>query len=68
MKQPYSWVQYTLVYIISEDRVVHQKSFNTMQELRDFKNYYVDELKGEDMTCVDGYGYVWFCQKDFQED
>lgn len=47
--------------------MVHQKSFNTMQELRDFKNYYVDELKGEDMTCVDGYGYVWFCQKDFQE-
>ena len=54
--------QYTLLYIITEDRVVRMHTFNSMKELRDYKNYYIPELKHEELVQVDHDGFVWFSE------
>lgn len=54
--------QYTLLYIMDDTKVVHNKTFLQLKDLRDFKNYQL-ELK-EDLQQVDKDGYVWFVEKD----
>lgn len=53
--------QYTLLYIMDDTKVVHNKTFLQLKDLRDFKNYQL-ELK-EDLQQVDKDGYVWFVEK-----
>jgi len=54
--------QYTLLYIMDDTKVVHNKTFLQLKDLKDFKNYQLD-LK-EDLQQVDKDGYVWFVEKD----
>ena len=54
--------QYTLLYIMDDTKVVHNKTFLQLKDLKDFKNYQL-ELK-EDLQQVDKDGYVWFVEKD----
>lgn len=53
--------QYTLLYIMDDTKVVHNKTFLQLKDLKDFKNYQL-ELK-EDLQQVDKDGYVWFVEK-----
>lgn len=53
---------YTLLFIISEDKVVHMKTFNTMDQLKDYKNYSFERLKNAELVPIDKDGYVWFCE------
>lgn len=53
---------YTFLYITTKDKVVKIKAFNTLEELKDYKNFYVPELKNAELTQVDKDGYVWFSE------
>jgi len=57
--------QYTLIWITDEKhKSVGMKVFASMQELRGYKNYYLDDCKDSELTPVDKDGYVWFCEKE----
>ncbi len=58
--------QYTLLYIITEDRVVRMKTFTSMKALREYKNYGIPELKHEELVPVDHDGFVWFSEVRFE--
>ena len=53
---------YTLLYVITADKVVKIKTFLNFQDLKDYKNFYVPELKNSELTQVDKDGYVWFSE------
>ena len=53
---------YTLLYVITADKVVKIKTFLNLQDLKDFKNFYVPELKNSELNQVDKSGYVWFSE------
>lgn len=53
---------YTFLYVTTKDKVVKIKAFNTLDELKDYKNFYVPELKNAELTQVDKDGYVWFSE------
>jgi len=56
--------QYTLLYIMDDTKVVHNKTFLQLKDLKDFKNYQL-ELK-EDLQQVDKDGYVWFVENNLE--
>lgn len=53
---------YTLIYVITKDKAVRVNTFLSLQELKDYKNFYVPELKNSELTQVDKDGYVWFSE------
>ena len=53
---------YTFLYVTTKDKVVKIKTFNTLDELKDYKNFYVPELRNSELTQVDKDGYVWFSE------
>lgn len=53
---------YTFLYITESTRVVKIKTFLNFQDLKDYKNFYVPELKNSELTQVDKDGYVWFSE------
>lgn len=53
---------YTFLYITTKDKVVKIKAFNTLEELKNYKNFYVSELKNSELTQVDKDGFVWFSE------
>lgn len=53
---------YVFLYIITEDKTVRVNTFLSLQELKDYKNFYVPELKNSELTQVDKDGYVWFSE------
>lgn len=55
-------VVYTFLYVTSKNKVVKIKAFNTLDELKEYKNFYVPELKNSELTQVDKDGYVWFSE------
>lgn len=56
--------QYTLIYILDESKVVHNKVFLNLKDLKDFKNFKLC-LK-EDLIPVDRDCYVWFVEKNLE--
>jgi hypothetical protein len=58
--------QYTLLYILDENKVVHMKTFISMKELKDY-SYYVLYVTRE-LTPVDKDGYVWFIELEDELD
>lgn len=59
--------QYTLL-IMTKDKVVHMKVFNTMKQLLDAKRYFMNDLKDADLKQVDKYGYVWFAEANEEDE
>ena len=53
---------YTFLYITESTKVVKIKTFLNLQDLKDYKNFYVPELKNSELTQVDKDGYVWFSE------
>lgn len=53
---------YTLIYVITKDKTVRVNTFLSLQELKNYKNFYVPELKNSELTQVDKDGYVWFSE------
>lgn len=53
---------YTFLYITESTKVVRIKTFLNLQDLKDYKNFYVPELKNSELTQVDKDGYVWFSE------
>ena len=53
---------YTFLYIIESTKVVKVKTFLNFQDLKDYKNFYVPELKKSELNQVDKDGYVWFSE------
>lgn len=53
---------YTFLYITESTKVVRIKTFLNLQDLKDYKNFYVTELKNSELTQVDKDGYVWFSE------
>ena len=53
---------YTLLYVTESTKVVKIKTFFNLQDLKDYKNFYVSELKNSELTQVDKDGYVWFSE------
>ena len=53
---------YTFLYITESTKVVKIKTFFNLQDLKDYKNFYVPELKNSELTQVDKDGYVWFSE------
>lgn len=53
---------YVFLYIITEDKTVRVNTFLNFQDLKDFKNFSVPELKNSELTQVDKDGYVWFSE------
>ena len=54
--------QYTLIYILDESKVVHNKVFLNLKDLKDFKNF--ELCLKEDLIPVDKDCYVWFVEKN----
>ena len=53
---------YTLLYVTTANKVVKIKTFLNLQDLKDYKNFYIPELKNSELTQVDKDGYVWFSE------
>ena len=53
---------YTFLYITESTKVVKVKTFLNFQDLKDYKNFYVPELKNSELNQVDKDGYVWFSE------
>lgn len=53
---------YTFLYITESTKVVKIKTFLNFQDLKDYKNFYVPELKNSELNQVDKDGYVWFSE------
>ncbi len=53
---------YTLLYVTTANKVVRINTFLNFQDLKDFKNFRVPELKNSELTQVDKDGYVWFSE------
>ena len=53
---------YTLLYVTESIKVVKIKTFLNFQDLKDYKNFYIPELKNSELTQVDKDGYVWFSE------
>ena len=53
---------YTFLYITESTKVVRIKTFLNLQDLKDYKNFYVPELKNSELNQVDKSGYVWFSE------
>ena len=53
---------YTLLYVITADKAVKIRTFLNFQDLKDYKNFYIPELKNSELTQVDKDGYVWFSE------
>ena len=53
---------YTLLYVTTANKVVKIKTFLNFQDLKDYKNFYIPELKNSELTQVDKDGYVWFSE------
>ena len=53
--------RYTLL-VMTKDKVVHMRVFNSMRALLDAKRYFVKEIKDTDLKQVDRFGYVWFVE------
>ena len=53
---------YTLLYVTTANKVVKIKTFFNLQDLKDYKNFYIPELKNSELTQVDKDGYVWFSE------
>lgn len=53
---------YTFLYITESTKVVKIKTFLNFQDLKDYKNFYIPELKNSELTQVDKDGYVWFSE------
>lgn len=53
---------YTFLYITESTKVVKIKTFLNLQDLKDYKNFYVPQLKNSELTQVDKDGYVWFSE------
>ena len=53
---------YTFLYITESTKIVKIKTFLNFQDLKDYKNFYVPELKNSELTQVDKDGYVWFSE------
>ena len=54
---------YTLVYIVSPYKTVCTHVFLSLEDLFDYKNFVLTELKNSVSQQVDKDGYVWFCEK-----
>lgn len=54
---------YTLVYIVSPYKTVCTHVFLSLEDLFDYKNFVLTELKDSELQQVDKDGYVWFCEK-----
>ena len=53
---------YTLLYVTTASKVVRVNTFLNFQDLKDYKNFYIPELKNSELTQVDKDGYVWFSE------
>ena len=53
---------YTFLYITESTKVVRIKTFLNLKDLKDYKNFYVPELKNSELNQVDKSGYVWFSE------
>ena len=53
---------YTFLYITESTKVVKIKTFLNLQDLKDYKNFYVPQLKNSELNQVDKDGYVWFSE------
>lgn len=53
---------YTFLYITESTKEVRIKTFLNFQDLKDYKNFYVPELKNSELNQVDKDGYVWFSE------
>lgn len=64
--------QYTLL-VMTPDKVVHMRVFNTKEQLFEIQRYFIDGLgqryffksvKEEDLKPIDKDGYVWFVEPE----
>lgn len=55
--------QYTLLWVTNKNiNLVEMRVFNNLDSLRDYKNYYLEDLKDGELTQVDKEGYIWFIE------